>query len=380
MFIISLLMGGFISWRAIFTTKLKWPIKIILTLLVLIIFNKFKILRLLGGAYFAPNVSAATLLWSAHFYVTLLIFFFLLVISEVSILLTKLIFKKVELSTSLLNKIKLAEFVLAIGLAIFGIYNGLAAPRVREITIYSEKIPQNSNNLRLALLSDLHIDRVNDKKHIQEVIDITNAQKPDYILLTGDLIDGKSKKHYETLALLGELKAKYKTFAVSGNHEYYSGNFDKIIASLKNSNIIYLENASVLEEKFNIRFCGIPDRKAMNAKKTSRVVPNIALAVKDSKKEEYKILLSHNPQTAYEAAKHGIDLQVSGHTHGGMFWGLDLLVGLMNKGFSFGTYYVGNLRLEITNGACLWSGFPVRIGHPSEILIIKLLSSPHQKK
>jgi predicted MPP superfamily phosphohydrolase len=63
-----------------------------------------------------------------------------------------------------------------------------------------------------------------------------------------------------------------------------------------------------------------------------------------------------------------------------MFWGLDILVGLMNKGFSFGTYFVGNLRLEITNGACLWSGFPVRIGHPSEIVMINLVPSSRLKK
>nr|WP_270588800.1 hypothetical protein [Akkermansia muciniphila] len=67
-----------------------------------------------------------------------------------------------------------------------------------------------------------------------------------------------------------------------------------------------------------------------------------------------------------------MDLQVSGHTHGGMIAGVDRLVARFNEGFVSGLYTVGNMKLYVSNGAGIWNGFPIRIGVPSEIVLIRL--------
>ena len=85
-----------------------------------------------------------------------------------------------------------------------------------------------------------------------------------------------------------------------------------------------------------------------------------------------RILGSHQPRLAREAAAHGVDLQVSGHTHGGMIAGVDRLVARFNEGFVSGLYTVGNMKLYVSNGAGIWNGFPIRIGVPSEIVLIRL--------
>ena len=85
-----------------------------------------------------------------------------------------------------------------------------------------------------------------------------------------------------------------------------------------------------------------------------------------------KLLLAHQPKPAAEAAKSGVALQVSGHTHGGMIVGIDRLVARFNAGFVAGSYRVGNLRLYVSRGSGIWNGFPIRLGVPSEITLLRL--------
>ena len=86
--------------------------------------------------------------------------------------------------------------------------------------------------------------------------------------------------------------------------------------------------------------------------------PDISKALKDAPEKGVRILVSHQPRLAREAAAHGVDLQVSSHTHEGMIAGVDRLV--------------GNMKLYVSNGAGIWNGFPIRIGVPSEIVLIRL--------
>jgi len=79
------------------------------------------------------------------------------------------------------------------------------------------------------------------------------------------------------------------------------------------------------------------------------------------------VLMSHRPEGALDNAKAGVDLQLSGHTHGGMIAGLNHLGKFANQGYVSGMYDVGGMRLYVSNGTALWMGFPIRLGVPAEI-------------
>ena len=84
------------------------------------------------------------------------------------------------------------------------------------------------------------------------------------------------------------------------------------------------------------------------------------------------ILLDHQPSDARNAAKLGVALQLSGHTHGGLIWGIDRLAARANAGFVSGRYDVDGMTLYVNNGTALWPGFALRLGRPSELTRITL--------
>ena len=95
-------------------------------------------------------------------------------------------------------------------------------------------------------------------------------------------------------------------------------------------------------------------------------------ALKNIPRDEFVIFLSHRPKTAEQSSLYGADLQLSGHTHGGMIRGFDLLVGIYNNNWVSGRYQVGNMTLLVSNGTWLWRGFPLRLGRPGEMLLVTL--------
>ena len=100
--------------------------------------------------------------------------------------------------------------------------------------------------------------------------------------------------------------------------------------------------------------------------------PDLQQALKGAPAGSPIILLDHKPGGAHRAARAGVSLQLSGHTHGGMVKGLHYLVGLFNNGFVSGLYTVGKMQLYVNNGTALWNGFALRIGVPSELTVITL--------
>ena len=102
--------------------------------------------------------------------------------------------------------------------------------------------------------------------------------------------------------------------------------------------------------------------------------PNLEKALAGAPADAPVILLAHQPKFARANAAYGVDLQLSGHTHGGQMIGFDQIVASQNEGFLRGLYTVGGMRLYVSPGTGLWTGFPVRIGVPSEIARLVLRS------
>ena len=381
LFALGLFVFLFLLWRAVLPLEWKWYWKVLAGSGVFVVGFKFKIIQLIGGNYFAPQLPGWVLLAAALVYATAFFFLLFTVVSD-SILFVitcvktfyqnfkekKYDFKPLLRKHPLLNKVHAFVLAAAFLLALAGIYNGLSMPRVREVEVYSARVPAEADGIRLAVLADLHVDRLNNRPRIKKIVELTNSLKADFVCLVGDFSDGAQPHQLETLSELAGLRAKYGIYGVPGNHEYYKG-YHELMAHFKKIGLPMLLNESVYFKDLKLRLCGIPDG---HARKLGLASPDIPGVLAQGEKGDYRILLSHTPQTAHKAAKNGADLQFSGHTHGGMVRGFDYLVARSNGGFAWGNYKVGNMLLVMSNGTCMWSGFPIRLGHPAEILLVTL--------
>ena len=327
--------------------------------------------------FYEPNIPHSIIWGMTWFFGIIFILFFLLIFKDLCFLITyliNLITKKysIDVLKKFFNAFSLVATLLAIIISTIGLFSGFATPQVKEQVIKIKNLPNNLNNFSIAVLSDLHIDKMTDKDKIEKIVEITNNLKPNIIVLLGDVADGTTDELADKLAPLAKLQAKSGIFGVVGNHEYYSGyhEYQKLFRQF---------NIKILNNQFTavgeLALIGITDKVIKN-KNSSRKIPsqNLNKAVNGSETFPVKILLAHRPAVAHEAKKYDIDLQLSGHTHGGSIILFDRLVAAYNGGFYSGLYKLNNskLQLYVHNGTGIWSGFPFRFGHSSEITLIKL--------
>ena len=376
MVIYSLLMAALIWYRIILPLKVRRVWKILLALPILAACCKNQITHLLGGPmFFAPDLPGWFLLPAAWIYAAAFLLFFGLVFLEVVRLAANLIYycrnhrKPPEEYRRIFWIISLGLIPLAALLAAFGLYRGMADPAIREMTMQFDNLPKTADGCRIAVLADLHADRITTAPKIQRIADLANSLNPDLTVLLGDYVDGKVPARGQELLPLKSLKAKYGVYAIPGNHEYYSG-WHEWRPFLSGCGLKILENANVRLPN-GIYLAGVSDPAARGF---GEPVPDIAKALHGIPQGSFILLLAHRPGQAHAAAQQGVVMQLSGHTHGGMVYGLDWLVGRFNGGYVSGLYEFGGMKLYVSNGTSIWNGFPIRLGHESEITLITLKS------
>lgn len=373
--IFGALLAVYVFCRAILPLRLKWGWKVLLAVLLAVAAFKFHLLHLFGGPmFFSPVLPEGVLLAAAWLFSVLFLFFFLLLAADAARLLYLLVLfclrrKRTEQFRIIGNRVNLVLLVMAAVLATVGMVGGTAVPRVREEAIAVNHLPEGADGLTVAVLADLHVDGITRADRIRKIVERTNALNPDIVIIAGDFVDGTVPVHGDDLRPLADLKARYGVFGVPGNHEYYSG-YEEWMEFLPTLGIRMLSNGHVLTgEGGAVVLAGVTDPVAGIM---GREEPDIRKALAGAPEKGVRILASHQPRLAPEAAEHGVDLQVSGHTHGGMIAGIDRLVARFNEGFVSGLYTVGDMKLYVSNGAGIWNGFPIRIGVPSEIVLIRL--------
>ena len=262
---------------------------------------------------------------------------------------------------------------LALILAALGVTQAIRAPDVKTVEIVSPRLPAAFDGLRIAQLSDLHASRLLTGAWVESVVARTNALDPDLILITGDLVDGRTDKRAADVAPLARLHARDGVYAILGNHEYYS-NVAEWTRAFGDLGLRLLINQHIVIERAGARLvvAGISDPAAS---RFDASMPDLAAALAGTGKTDFIVLMAHRPDGAPAHAAAGVDVQLSGHTHGGQIVGMHLLTQLANSGFVSGLYPVGDMRLYVSNGAGLWAGFPLRLGRPSEITEIVLRRS-----
>jgi predicted MPP superfamily phosphohydrolase len=280
------------------------------------------------------------------------------------------------------NFIKAGAAVIASSaLAVEGkaIITGTEDPRLVSIDIPLARLPAAWDGLTIVQLSDFHYDPHLTVPPISKAIEITNRLQPDLIVLTGDFVTippfakvFHNKKRSARVAepcaaLLAQLSAPLGVFAVLGNHDAGSDP-EFIVECLQANRIQVMRNSSVLLERQGKRLwlAGVDDVLEGN--------PDLDLTMKGIPSDEAVIALVHEPDYARRVAKRPVDLQLSGHTHGGQI--VLPLVGPpylppLGRRYPKGLYRVGSLTLY-TNVGLGTIRIPVRLNCPSEVTLIRL--------
>lgn len=257
------------------------------------------------------------------------------------------------------NRWSLAFIIL---LTFLSTINVLRGPKVKHIQIQHKKLEREP--LSLVLLSDVHLGMMTSEKWLGEVVDQVNGLKADFIVITGDLVDDSFEVVKRFVPIIKKMNSKYGTYAVAGNHEHYQGieHFEKF---LKASDITLLNNESLtLAEKINL--IGLDDEAVTGGS----LVHSTELVLQKCDPALFNVLLVHQPVGFPEAAKNGVDLQLSGHTHRGQIPPLNFLVHLVYK-YAYGLSQIDDSYIYTTSGTGTW-GPPMRLFSSSEIVKIQI--------
>lgn len=255
------------------------------------------------------------------------------------------------------------------GLTAFGFYQAHKSPALKKVYIKVPGLPEGLDGFKIAQLSDIHIGPTIKKGFLEGVVRRTNELDADLVAITGDLVDGTVSLLREHTTPLRDLSSKYGTFFVTGNHEYYSGAI-AWIHELKEMgvNVLLNQNKLIAHKGATIAVAGVTDYKAHSVIPNHKTDPE--RAAKGIEGADFKLLLAHQPNSIFEAAKAGFDLQLSGHTHGGQYFPGNLLIHIFQK-FVAGLSKWEGTQLYVSRGTGYW-GPPLRIGAPSEITLLIL--------
>jgi predicted MPP superfamily phosphohydrolase len=250
----------------------------------------------------------------------------------------------------------------------YGVYRAVGRPEIVDVAISKDGLPKALDGLRIVQISDVHVGPTIGAGTVERAVEMINSLNPDIIAITGDLVDGSADYLSDRVTALGGLKSKYGAYFVTGNHEYYSG-ADGWIETVRELGINVLNNSNAIIEHngAKLMIAGIPD---IQSERFGHAKYNPARAKITDEQYDYSIILSHRPEIADEVAKHGYDLQLSGHTHGGQYFPWTLVIYAFHK-YVKGLYKVGDMNLYINKGTAYW-GPPLRLGAQSEITCLTL--------
>jgi len=238
-------------------------------------------------------------------------------------------------------------------------------PTVVRVTVPIQDLPPDLAGLRIVQLSDLHVGPTIRRPFVDAVVDVANALAPDLVAVTGDVADGFVPELRDHVAPLARLRAPLGSFFVTGNHEYYwdPRGWTRELERLGLS-VLSNEHRLLIRGNGRLLLAGVTDLSAG---------PDPVAAIAGAPDSDVRVLLAHQPRSAYAARDAGFHLQLSGHTHGGQFFPFNLLVRLFQP-FVAGLHRLEEMWLYVSRGTGYW-GPPLRLGAPSEITLIELTAA-----
>lgn len=246
---------------------------------------------------------------------------------------------------------------------------------VREVRVRLPRLPAAMSGTTIVQLTDIHVGSLQGRAFVEQVVARANALAPDVVAITGDLVDGTVEDLRDAVEPLGRLRARHGVFFVTGNHEYYVSR-DPIsgwrswAAELERMGVRVLHNerVSIGDDAAGYDLAGVPDWSARGY--GGDHAPDLPRALAGRDTERALVLLAHQPKAVHESARHGVDLQVSGHTHGGQIWPWRYFVRL-DQPIVSGLGRFGDTQIYVSRGTGTW-GPPMRLGEPAEVTRIVL--------
>ena len=358
-----------LAWRLIYPLSISRTKKWGLTVLLLIISQYHLLLTAIFGNMFSPELPRWQVILLGWAFCTFVLMVPVTLVKDLIQIMWN-ISHKMNTLPSWRSISALLIVVIASSLSAMGVYNALQIPKVKQVPLEFETWPKALNGLKVVQITDLHISTLYPKQWTQQIVQEVNALNPDIILITGDFIDGTVNNRSRDIQPLSNLRSKYGTYGVLGNHEYYfdAKNWAQHIESLS-INILENEHIVLNVNGEQLTIAGVTDESAAQFDLPQ---PDVSLALKNAPHDSPIILLKHQPINAEIAGQNGTDLQLSGHTHGGMIWGFNQMARYANQGLISGLYQLSSMYVYVSNGTALWNGFPIRLGVPSEITEITL--------
>ncbi|WP_035295626.1 metallophosphoesterase [Actinocatenispora sera] len=262
--------------------------------------------------------------------------------------------------------------VITIVLLAWGYVEAMRLPRVAEVSVRLDRLGAGLDGLRVVLITDTHYGPIDRADWSRRVIDVVNELDGDIVCHTGDIADGSVNARLAQAAPLGDVRATLARAYVTGNHEYY-GEAQAWMDHMAQLGWSTLHNRHLVVERGGDRLvvAGVDDRTAGSSGTGHRADHAAALAGADP--DLPVLLLAHQPQQISLAVEHGVDLQLSGHTHGGQIWPFHYLVRLDQPSVAGLTRHGDRTQLYTSRGTGFW-GPPFRVFAPSEITVLTLRS------
>ncbi len=260
---------------------------------------------------------------------------------------------------------------LAALLTLVGLINARRRARVRTVDVPIAGLPASLHGFTIAQISDIHVGPTIKRNYVAAIVAAVNDLDADMIAVTGDLVDGSVEGLSRHTEPLSGLSARHGAYFVTGNHEYYSG-VNAWVAELRRLGLRVLMNEHVVlrHEGAVVVVAGVTDYSAHHFDPAQQSDPAAAIAGAPGD-AAVKLLLAHQPRSAFAAAPAGFHLQLSGHTHGGQFLPWNWFVRLQQP-FTAGLHRIGDLWVYTSRGTGYW-GPPKRLGAPSEITRLRLV-------
>jgi uncharacterized protein len=256
-------------------------------------------------------------------------------------------------------------------LLLWGYAEAMRVSRVRRVEVHIPRLGRGLDGTRVVLLTDTHYGPIDRARWSRRVVDVVNTLDADIVAHTGDIADGEVAQRRAQAAPLGDVRARLVRVYVTGNHEYFSGaqRWVEHMASL-GWEALHNRHVVVTRGGSSLVVAGVDDRTAAGSGVPGHHTDHEA-ALAGADPDLPVLLLAHQPQQVTGAVAHGVDLQISGHTHGGQIWPFNFLVRLDQPVVQGLSRHGDRTQLYTSRGTGFW-GPPFRVFAPSEITLLTL--------